>query len=91
MTENTYSGILIPVNTTVNNQRMTQRERRGVLSLWRKSGYKQIDFARDMGVHRSAVSMWARGKRTSRRLDVAAKVKAAELHAGTSSDGNGNA
>lgn len=80
------------MNTTVNNQRMTQRERRGVLSLWRKSGYKQIDFARDMGVHRSAVSMWARGKRTSRRLDVAAKMKAAELHAGTgtSSDGNGN-
>ena len=58
---------------------MTQRERRGVLSLWKKHGYTKAKFASELGVHRSAVSMWSSGRSVSRPMDEAARRKVAEL------------
>jgi DNA-binding transcriptional regulator YiaG len=78
LTLNQRDDIVPIVNSTL-NERMTQRERRAVLSLWKKCGYTKAAFARELGVHRSAVSMWSSGRSVSLPMDDAARRKAAEL------------
>lgn len=51
---------------------LTDSKRQAILRRWHREGYLQTDFASDLGVARSSVSMWASGQRKSRRMDVAA-------------------
>ena len=72
-----YRAMLNPVEQTVTKKRtrgkpLTEARRKLILRRWAREGYLQTDFASDLGASRSAVSMWARGLRKSRRMDIAA-------------------